>query len=191
MKRNTYRRNLFIVNKIDICQVLFYRENHQHHISSYSFSFSASVVRTRLGSWAASGSQLCQQRLHFVAFIAWILACWSHKIRPRHHVFRSRRPQFHRNPWRHNSPVLPRKCSENSRFSPKSGLIWWGLRGFEGGWKQKNSPPLQWVLWSWSLVFFHYSLVYGIVPLNKVFFYWFTDLNIVVIEPDVRYLFVP
>ena len=155
-------------------------------------------MRTRLGSGAASGCQFCQQRLHPVAFVAGILACWSHKIRPRHHVFRSRIPQFHRNPWRHNPPVLPRKCPKNSRFSPKSGLIWWGLRGVEGGLKRvwrglktKNSSPLQWVLWSWSLVFFHYSLVYGIVPLNKVFFYWFTDLNIIVIEPDVRYLFVP
>ena len=135
IKRNTYRRNLLIINKIDIYQVLFYRKNHQHHTSSYSFSFSASVVRTRLGSWAASGSQFCQQRFNFVAFVAGILACWSHKIRPRHHVFRSRRPQFHRNPRRHHSPVLSRKYPENSRFSPKSGLIWWDLRGFEGGLK--------------------------------------------------------
>ena len=121
MKRNTYRRNLLIINKIDIYQVLFYRENHQHHTSSYSFSFSASVVRTRLGSWAASGSQFCQHRFNFVAFVAGILACWSHTLRPRHHVFRSRRPQFHRNPRRHHSPVLTRKCSENSRFSPQQG----------------------------------------------------------------------
>ena len=138
MKRNTYWRNILIIKIIEEGQNLFYREDYQHHTSSYSFSFSASVVRTRLGSWAASGSQLCQQRLHFVAFVAGILACWSHKIRPRHRVVRTRRPQLLRNPPRHHAPVLPSKWPKNSRLSPKSGLIWWGLRGVEGGWKQKT-----------------------------------------------------
>ena len=75
MKRNTYWHNILIIKTIEEGKNLIYREDYQHHTSSYSYSIPASVVRTRLGSGAASGSRFCQQRLHPVAFVAGILAC--------------------------------------------------------------------------------------------------------------------
>ena len=53
MKRNIYWHNILIVKTIEEVQNLLYREDYQHHTSSYSYSIPASVVRTRLGSGAA------------------------------------------------------------------------------------------------------------------------------------------
>ena len=53
MKRNTYWHNILIIKTIEEGQNLLYREDYQHHTSSYSYSIPASVVRTCLGSGAA------------------------------------------------------------------------------------------------------------------------------------------